>query len=68
MDCIINEIEGNHFVVEKLADSKKSGVLYQFNYNSAGFEIGEKISIEYKYPIAETFPYGLTDVNIKKLP
>ncbi|MBQ1996702.1 MAG: hypothetical protein II237_10990 [Clostridia bacterium] len=68
MDCIINEIEGNHFIVEKLADSKKSGVLYQFNYNSAGFEIGEKISIEYKYPIAETFPYGLTDVNIKKLP
>lgn len=66
MDCIINEISGNHFVVEKILDNEKSGILYQFNYNSEEFKVGDKIVVEYKYPIAESFPYGLTDVKVYK--
>ena len=66
MDCIINEISGNHFVVEKILDNEKSGILYQFNYNSEEFKVGDEIVVEYKYPIAESFPYGLTDVKVYK--
>ncbi|MBR3948884.1 MAG: hypothetical protein IKJ70_05705 [Clostridia bacterium] len=66
MDCIINEISGNHFVVEKILDNEKSGILYQFDYNSEEFKVGDEIVVEYKYPIAESFPYGLTDVKVYK--
>ena len=66
MDCIINEISGNHFVVEKILDNEKSGILYQFNYNSEEFKVGDEIVVEYKYPIAESFPYSLTDVKVYK--
>ena len=66
MTCIINEINANHFVVEKVNDSKRSGILYQFVYNSEQYNIGDEIVVEFKYPIADSIPYGLTDVNIYK--
>lgn len=62
MNCIINEIKENHFIVEKTNNGKKSGILYQFNYSSEHFNVGDEIVVEYKYPIAESFPYGLTNV------
>ncbi len=67
MTCIINEINANHFVVEKIIDNEKSGILYQFNYDSEQFNTGDKIVVEFKYPIENSIPYGLSDVNIYKL-
>ncbi len=67
MNCIINEIDGDRFVAEKLVDGSKSGILYEFHFASEGYNEGEEIVVEYKYPIADSFPYGLTDVNIYKV-
>ena len=66
MNCIINEIDGDRFVAEKLVDGNKSGILYEFHFASEGYNEGEEIVVEYKYPIANSFPYGLTNVNIYK--
>lgn len=66
MNCIVNEITENHFIVEKLNGKERSGVLYQFDYNSEQFNVGDEIVVEFKYPIANSIPYGLTDVNIYK--
>ena len=52
--------------VEKLNGKERSGVLYQFDYNSEQFNVGDEIVVEFKYPIANSIPYGLTDVNIYK--
>ncbi len=66
MTCIINEINGSHMVVEKLINNKSSGILYQFNYNPEQYSVGDIIVVEFKYPIVDSIPYGLTDVNIYK--
>lgn len=67
MNCVVNKIDGNHFIVEKLIDGKRSGITYKFNHNSTNFREKEEILIEYKYPIQNSVPYGLTDVIIQKI-
>lgn len=54
----VKEVDGKHYVVERL-DSESTGVLYQFNYTSAQFKVGDIVVVEYKYPIAETYPNSI---------
>lgn len=66
INCVINAIDGNHFIVEELEDGKRSGMTYQFNYNSGQLSVGDEITVEFRYPITNTVPYGLTDVTVYK--
>ena len=54
----VKEVDGKHYVVERL-DGETTGVLYQFNYTSAQFKVGDIVIVEYKYPIAETYPNSI---------
>lgn len=64
INCVINKIDGNHFIVEKLDNGKKSGITYQFTYNPAQFSEGDKVTVEFRYPITTSIPYGLRDVKV----
>ncbi len=58
----VKEASGNYYVVEKLNskqikyNGETTGALYRFDYGSAKFKVGDIVVVEYKYPIAETYP------------
>lgn len=67
----VKEVSGNHYVVEKLNSNQidyngeTTGVLYQFNYSSSEFKVGDIIVVEYKAPVQEIYPNNIVNlVNV----